>query len=256
MSAPTGLRGLIVPGIATLAALAVLIALGTWQLQRLAWKNDLVAQVEARLASPPIPAPPPAEWAGLDLDALDYQPVAITGRFLNDRESHVFIGLTQARGPLSGPGFFILTPLVTSEGWTVIVNRGFVPQPLKDPATRAASQIEGEVTVSGLLRRPELRNPFTPPDDPVRNMWFTRDPVAIAASVAPGAEAAPYTIDAAYDPTLPGGIPQGGESVVSFPNNHLMYAFTWYALGLVLVAVSIAFARGRLRASRDGLSSP
>lgn len=254
MAAPTGPRRLIVPGIATLAALAVLIALGTWQLQRLAWKNDLIARIETRLAAPPIPAPPPAEWAGLDLDALDYQPVTITGRYLNDRESHVFIGLTQAHGPLSGPGFFILTPLVTSEGWTVIVNRGFVPQALKEPVTRAASQIEGEVAVSGLLRRPELRNPFTPPDDPVRNMWFTRDPVAIAAAVA-GAEVAPYTIDAAYDPALPGGIPQGGESVVSFPNNHLMYAFTWYALGLVLVAVFIAFARGRLRGRTDDVSS-
>ncbi|MCC6982170.1 MAG: SURF1 family protein [Bauldia sp.] len=251
MPARTGLRSLLAPGIATLAGLAILIGLGTWQLQRLAWKNELIATVDARLAAEPIAAPPPAAWAGLDLDALDYQPVTVTGRFLHDREAHVFIGLTQPRGPLGGPGYFILTPLETADGWTVIVNRGFVPQDRKDPATRAEGQVSGEVNVTGLLRRPELRNPFTPADEPDRNMWFTRDPAAIAAAVVPGAEAAPYTIDAAYDPAQPGGIPQGGESVVSFPNNHLMYALTWYGLGLVLVVVFIAFARGRLRGA-DG----
>jgi surfeit locus 1 family protein len=244
----TGVRSLLWPAIATLVGLAILIALGTWQLQRLTWKSQLIAQVEARLAADPIPAPPPGAWPALDLDALDYQPVTVTGHFLHDRESHVFIGLTQPRGPLGGPGYFILTPLETPDGWTVIVNRGFVPQDRKDPATREEGQVAGEVTVTGLLRRPELRNPFTPPDEPERNIWFTRDPASIGAFVLPGAEVAPYTIDAAYDASMPGGMPQGGESVVSFPNNHAMYAITWYGLGIVLVAVFIAFARGRLRA--------
>jgi surfeit locus 1 family protein len=251
VAARTGVRSLLWPALATLAGLAILIALGTWQLQRLTWKNQLIDAVEARLAADPVPAPPPSAWAGLDLAALDYQPVTVTGHFLHDRESHVFIGLTQPRGPLSGPGYFILTPLETQDGWTVIVNRGFVPQDRKDPATRAEGQVAGEVTVTGLLRAPELRNPFTPPDEPDRNIWFTRDPAAIAAAVLPGAEVAPYTIDAAYDPSMPGGMPQGGESVVSFPNNHAMYAVTWYGLAIVLLAVFIAFARGRLRAGAD-----
>jgi surfeit locus 1 family protein len=249
------MRVLLAPAIATLLGLAVLIALGSWQLQRLAWKNDLVATVEARLAATTIPAPPPTAWPALDLEALDYQPVSVTGRYLHDREVHVFIGLTQPRGPVGGPGYFVLTPLQTAEGWTVIVNRGFVPQERKDPATRAEGQVAGEVTVSGLLRRPELRNPFTPADDPGRNIWFTRDPAAIAAALdLPGGEVAPYTTDAAYDPAQPGGIPQGGESVVSFPNNHLIYALTWYGLGVVLLAVFFAFARGRLRGTADNRS--
>lgn len=247
MAARGKLRALFVPGLFTLLGLAILVALGTWQLQRLAWKNELIDRVEERLAAAPIAAPPPAAWEDLDLDALDYQPVGVRGHFLNERESHVFIGLTQPRGPLGGPGYFILTPLVTADGWTVIVNRGFVPQERKDPATRLEGQVGGEVAVTGLLRRPEGRNPFTPPDDAAGNMWFTRDPAAIAAALALPGPVAPYMIDAAYDPSQPGGIPQGGESVVSFANNHLMYAVTWYGLAVVLLIVFVAFARGRLR---------
>ncbi len=104
----------------------------------------------------------------------------------------------------------------------MIVNRGFVPIEKLDPATRPDGQIQGRVTITGLMREPEARNLFTPNDDPTRNQWFTRDPAAIAAFLHLD-DAAPFSIDQDAS-AIPGGLPQGGETVLDIPNNHLSYA--------------------------------
>ncbi len=250
-------RRLLAPGIATLIGVIILCGLGTWQLQRLAWKEDLIARVETRTHLPPVAAPGPQAWPGLDLDAADYLPVTVKGRYDNDREVHVFAALTESHGPLGGQGYFVMVPFVTDAGWTVIVNRGFVPEAFKDPATRAEGRIDGETEVTGLLRPPQGRNWFTPADDTARNMWFTRDPATIGAFLqVPPASLAPYTIDARYDPALPGGLPQGGETTVTFPNNHLQYVITWFGLAAALIGVFAAFARATLRKGRAEASAP
>jgi surfeit locus 1 family protein len=140
-----------------------------------------------------------------------------------------------------------MTPLATAGGWTVYVNRGFVPADRKDPATRPEGQVAGETTVTGLLRAPYDRSWFAPADNRAKNEWFSRDPVLYArASGIEPAKVAPYIIDAKFDAGLPGGLPQGGETIVDFPNNHLQYAITWYGLAAALAGVFFVFARGRL----------
>jgi len=227
---------------ACLVAFAILIGLGTWQMQRLHWKEGLIAEIQARTQAAAVSLPPKADWPGLDVADWEYRPVTLTGRFRNDEEAYVFTVLSETHGPYGGPGYWVLTPFDLHDGGTVIVNRGFVPETRRDPATRKAGQIEGEVTIKGLLRAPEPRNMFTPDDEPAKRLFYARDaaPVAAAYSIA---DAAPFTVDVADSPE--GGLPEGGESRISFPNNHFGYAMTWYGLagGLALVLIGVLSRR-------------
>ncbi|MDB5596593.1 MAG: SURF1-like protein [Hyphomicrobiales bacterium] len=230
----SGARGLLVPSLLALAVFALLVSLGVWQLHRLAWKEDLIAKIDARAHGPAVAIPPQSAWASLRPDDYEYRHVSVSGRFEHDKEALVF----RASGPgdgLSKPGYLVMTPLQLDDGSHVLIGRGFVPEESRDPAMRAAGQIEGEVTVTGLMRAPEPRNTFTPADTPAKNQWFTRDPLAIAAHF--GLErSAPFSIDA--DATLlPGGLPRGGVTVVTIPNDHLSYALTWFGLAATLVVI-------------------
>ena len=211
----TRARSLLWPAIATLVVVAILCSLGVWQVQRLQWKEALIASVNARLSAPPIAAPAPDAWPQLDLAAAEYEPVTVTGTFLHDREAHVIYALTEPKGKFGGFGFMVMTPLRTAGNWIVYVNRGFVPRDKVDPATRAADNPEGEVTVTGLLRRPAQRSWLAPADDPAANQWMSRDPAlfAVPAGLA-GEPVAPYIVDAAFDPVAarrhPAGRRDGG----------------------------------------------
>ncbi|PWC48237.1 Surfeit locus 1 family protein [Azospirillum sp. TSA6c] len=229
-------------GLLALAGIAGLTALGIWQLERRVWKLDLIERVDARIHASPVPAPGPEAWASVRAASDEYRRVAVTGRFLNDREA-----LVQAVSDLGG-GFWVMTPLVTDRGFTVLVNRGFVPPDKRDPATRADGQPQGEVTVAGLLRLTEPKGGFLRSNDPAAGRWYSRDVAAIAA--ANGLEqAAPYFIDA--DGTRnPGGWPVGGLTVVSFPNSHLGYALTWFALDLMLIGAVLFVVRSEMRRRR------
>jgi surfeit locus 1 family protein len=195
-----------------------------------------------------VPVPGPDAWRNFDIERFDYQPVKAAGRFLHDKEVHVYASLSEPKGPLGGVGYRVMTPLETADGWYLIVNRGFVPEDRKDPGMRPEGQLSGAVTVTGLVRPPEPTGTFTPKKDLARNIWFNRDPAEMAVAMGlPADRVAPYTIDAVFDPSLPGGLPQGGETVVSFPNNHLQYAITWFGLAVALIAVFAVWARGRVR---------
>lgn len=205
-----------------LAGLCLLLAagfaaLGVWQVERRAWKLALIARVEARVHAPPVAPPPPARWRG----DLAYTRVALTGRFLHDRETAVQ-AVTER-----GPGWWIVTPLATNAG-TVLVNRGFVPPERRDPATRRAGQTTGAVTVIGLLREDEPGGGFLRANDPAADRWYSRDVAEIARARRLG-PVAPYFVDADATPN-PGGWPVGGLTVVAFRNSHLVYALTWFAL--------------------------
>jgi surfeit locus 1 family protein len=237
-------RALIVPGLCALGGLALLSAFGVWQLQRLAWKEALIARVAARALSPAVAAPAEADWPKVTAERDEYRRVTASGRFLHDREALAYALLSEPKEKFSGPGYWVLTPVETAGGARLFVNRGFVPLDRKDTATRREGQVAEFVTVTGLLRMPEGRSWFTPADDPARHLWQERDPAAIAKAYGL-ARAAPFFIDADASPN-PGGLPQGGETKLVFPNRHLEYAITWFGLAFALIAVFIAFARKQL----------
>lgn len=239
-------RSLILPSIFALAAFALLCGLGLWQLQRLAWKEALVERISQRAKISSAPPPAENEWPRVNAEDDEYRRVHASGTLRHDREALVYSLLSAPKGKLSGPGYWVLTPLETADGALLFINRGFVPLERKDPATRREGQVSGTVTVSGLLRLPERRFWFTPADDPARGIWQERDPAAIAKAYGL-ARASPFFIDADASPN-PGGLPQGGETKLVFPNRHLEYAITWFGLALALVAVFIAFIRKQLSA--------
>jgi surfeit locus 1 family protein len=232
--------------LAAAVGIAILVGLGVWQLQRAAWKDALIARVAAEFGGPPMAAP--TEWDGLDLAELEYRPVRVSGRFLNDEEIFATVTLTAPKGPRGGFGFFVMTPLQTDAGPIVYVNRGFVPRAFKSPDTRRGGEITGGTTVVGALRAPLARAWYMPGDDPAKNEWFSRDPRLYAeASGLPVDRVAPYYIDARFDASLPSGLPQGGETVVDFPNNHVGYALTWFGLAAGLAGVFGAYLWRQLK---------
>jgi surfeit locus 1 family protein len=241
-------RGLILPGVLSLAALAVLISLGNWQMQRLAWKENLIATVSARVQEPLKPLPPASAWPSLDLNENEYRRFFARGRFRHEHEVQVYTVLSEPKGSFSGAGYWVLTPFEIEDGGIVIVNRGFVPQELKDPSTRKEGQTAGIVRVTGLLRAPEQANYFTPANVPGKQAWYRRDPAEIARTfdLKP---VAPFMLDATgeYRPEM---LPQPNETKLIFTNNHFGYALTWYGLACTLIGVFSAFAWQRLRASR------
>jgi surfeit locus 1 family protein len=202
---------------ALLAALTLLcLGLGAWQIERRAWKLDLIEAVEARRRAPPAPAPGPEEWSRVTAVRDAYRRVRVAGQFDHTRATRV-----QATTVL-GQGAWLLTPLLTGDGWTVLVNRGFVPA---GPATVSAPA--GPVAVTGLLRISEPKGGFLRANDPARDRWYSRDVAAIARARSLG-RVAPYFIDA--DASGEPGPPVGGLTVVAFRNTHLVYALTWFAL--------------------------
>ncbi|GAA0531411.1 surfeit locus 1 family protein [Rhizomicrobium palustre] len=220
--------------LASLVMLAALVGLGHWQMQRLAWKEALIAQVNRNLTAPPLTL---AEALRLG-KAAEYRRVTVSGSFDHGKEAYVY-------GTADGaPVLHVITPLRTKTG-TLLVDRGIVTLQMRDPARRQAGQVTGEVHATGLWRYPDPPGLFTPKPDLAKRLWFSRDVTAMAAGTK---LVAPVLVEADASPN-PGGWPKGGHSVVNFPNRHLEYALTWYGLALALVGVYIALhiSKGRLR---------
>lgn len=216
---------------------AALVALGVWQLQRREWKHALIAQVDARIHAAPVAAPGPAAWPAIDpRDA--YLRIRVDGAFLPGRDT-----LVQAVTEL-GPGWWVLTPLRDARGFIVLVNRGFVP------VHTAPRPPVGIAHVTGLLRVTEPRGGFLRSNDPLADRWYARDVAAIAAARALG-PVAPYFIDADAAPAPSPDTPVGGLTVVRFPDNHLQYALTWFALALLLAGGMAYVTRAEWRARQE-----
>ena len=198
-----------------LAAFAGFFALGTWQLERRAWKLDLIERVDQRVRAPAIDAPGPGQWQRVNRADDEYRHVRASGRFLHERET-----LVQATTEL-GSGYWVLTPLRMADGRSLLVNRGFVsPAQQKERAARRGGEEAGAVTVTGLLRMTEPRGALLRDNDPGADRWYSRDVQAIALARGLG-EVAPYFVDADAAATAAGG-PVGGLTVIAFPNNHLV----------------------------------
>jgi surfeit locus 1 family protein len=212
------------------------MALGTWQVQRRAWKLDLIARVEQRVHAPATPAPGPSDWPKVTAATDEYRHVIATGTFLDASQT-----LVQAVTDL-GAGYWVLTPLQAADGSIVLVNRGFVAA---DDRVAPAATPPSVHTVTGLLRMTEPGGAFLRHNNPAANQWYSRDVQAIAAARGL-TQVAPYFIDA--QGTSPAGAdapsagdtvaPTPGLTVIHFRNSHLVYAITWYTLAL-MTAIAI-----------------
>jgi len=235
---------------AALVLFVVLLQLGTWQVRRLAWKEDLIARVDARVHAAPVPVPGVADWPAFTRTSArtnartsartnadinpEYLRVTVQGRYL-----HPHTALVQATTAL-GAGYWVLTPLQQDTGEIVWVNRGFVP-----PKWQGDGDHNAIVQLTGLLRLTEPNGAFLRQNAPQADRWHSRDVAALtAARGLPPAQTAPYFIDAQTsdrptDDTFSGLPPTPGLTVIRFANNHLVYAITWYGLALGLLAAVI-----------------
>jgi surfeit locus 1 family protein len=170
--------------------------------------------------------------------------VKFSAAFVHGAEALVYAGSSALRSDVSGPGYWVLAPARLPAGGLVVINRGFVPEGRQDPATRSGGEIAGNAELVGVMRWPEPRGTFSPKDQPERNLWFVRDPVAIASAKGWG-DAAPFFIEL-ESPQPPGGLPRAGALKVNLRNEHLQYAITWYGLAVVVV-VMFAFWFGARR---------
>lgn len=242
---PRSMAALVTLAAFMLLGIALLTGLGIWQIERRAWKLDLIQRVDDRIHAVPVAAPGPAAWPHLDRPTDEYRRVRAMGRF---GKTNV---LVQAVTELGG-GFWVMTPLRTDSGFTVLVNRGFVSAEQRAAEPGGPTAPDGEVTVTGLLRVTEPKGGFLRNNDPAASRWYSRDVAAIAADLNV-ADAAPYFIDA--DAALDGpGQPHGGLTVVTFPNNHLVYIVTWFSLALMLAAGACFVARDEWRIRQKSLS--
>lgn len=234
---------LTVLGLLALLGIAGLTALGIWQVERRAWKLDLIARVDQRSHAAPEAAPGPAAWPAINRNDDEYRRVGVTGRFVPGADT-----LVQAVSDL-GAGFWVLTPLRAEAGYIVLVNRGFVSPDERKAGAFAAPATQ--VSVTGLLRVTEPKGGFLRSNDPATQRWYSRDVEAIAASQTLGA-VAPYFIDANAALDAPGQ-PHGGLTVIAFPNNHVVYAITWFGLALMLAGAALFVARDEWRIRKKSL---
>jgi len=230
----TGFHPRLVPTLFTIPALLILVGLGSWQVQRLHWKEGLIAQRDWMVAAPPIA--PPQTLA--EAEQNQFRHVADDGVLLNDKE--IFLAAASEGG---GSGYQVLTPLQEPDGRIIFVNRGFIPLELKDPVKRAAGEPSGAVHIAGLLRVPPAEKPtfFLPNNRPDLDLWFWVDLPAMANAAGVG-DAAPFYIDADKAPN-PGGWPKGGVTNLELPNDHLQYAITWFSLAIALVVIYVLYHR-------------
>lgn len=244
MTARSRARGILLPTIFALAGLAVLAGFGVWQLERKSWKENLIAQMSARLTAAPQPLPPRERWPGLAQDIDEFRRVVFPAEFLDGESALVYTPGSALRPDVSGPGYWVMSPARLPGGSVVIINRGFVPLEKKQTVPTAPGD-HGVIDVVGALRWPEARGLFTPADDPRQDVWYARNPQAIAAAKNWG-EVAPFYIEQ-ETPHAPAGLPRAGKLAISLPNNHLQYALTWFGIAGALVAVYLVWLFGRLR---------
>jgi surfeit locus 1 family protein len=234
-------RSLLWPTLFSLVAFALFMALGLWQVHRLHWKEGLIAERQAAVSAPAIALPATLDAAR----GLQFRHVEATGRF--DHAGELYLNAMSRDGK---PGWHVVTPLIQANGEAVMIDRGFVPTDKQDPATRAAAQWPGTVTVTGLLRVPPAAKPswFLPDNDPAQNHWFYIDIAAMAAADRL-ARVAPLYIDADATPN-PGGYPEGGQTNIALPNDHLQYAITWFGLAALMPVLYFFFVRRHRREMR------
>ncbi|MGJ8529764.1 SURF1 family protein [Maritalea sp.] len=215
-----------------LGAALLFATLGFWQMERLGWKEQLIATAKARSSTPAVEVPPQATWSTLDPQSVDFQPVTLSGQFLDHSEARVFISLPKKNGRYGGPGYWIVTPFELTAGGIVYVNRGFVPQELAFNAGYETAPT-GPMQISGVLRRAERVGSATLEPDLAKNVDWVINPERLASVLFSDlGTVAPFYVH--WQPTDASALPQPAQTgEVEFPNKHLEYALTWFALALL-----------------------
>lgn len=249
------------------ALFAAFTALGLWQVQRRAWKLDLIERTTERIHAAPAAAPGASQWPAVTAASHEYLSVQLQGQWLAQKTL-----LSQATTSL-GAGYWVMTPLQRDDGTQVLVNRGFVPADQRAQwADRPAdSTPSGPVSVHGLLRMSEPGGGFLRRNDPAQNRWHSRD-VAAMAQTLQLTQAAPYFVDAGLPtppahpalgatnteqrPSAQGPWPREGLTVVRFTNTHLSYALTWFAMALMVTGAGVVVARYELRLRASSRAAP
>jgi surfeit locus 1 family protein len=244
MKQPAIWPSLLLPAIVTLAAFAILIALGTWQLERKAWKDNLIETLNRRLTTEPVALPSPDRWAALRQEQDEFTRVRLRGEYPPGSDALVWATGSGLREDVKSPGVFVFTPARLASGDMVVVNRGFVADLKPTGATARPAAAQGTVEITGIMRWPETKGwELTAPYDKGAQLWFVRDHRAIAAENGWGPIAPFYIEREAQEP--PDGLPSPGPLKPNVPNNHLQYALTWYSLALVLLGVFAFWVGGR-----------
>lgn len=215
----------------TVPTLLILLGLGTWQLDRLQWKEALIAERQAGFAAAPTPLPANDAAA----HGLLWRRVSVTGSFRHDQE--IYLAARSMRGNV---GYHVLTPFDHADGKTVLVNRGWVSNEKKEPATRAEGLLSGTITVEGIATPGGQRNWLTPENNAEKNVWLWTDIPAMAGHL--GRPLQPVVVEAVATPN-PGGFPIGGQTRITLPNDHLQYALTWYMIAAGLIAIYVVYHR-------------
>jgi surfeit locus 1 family protein len=230
------------PTVITVPMVLIMIGLAVWQVQRLYWKEGLIAMRVERTTSAPIDLPP----AGTDLTDLEFHRVLLSGSYDHAHEFYL-----AARSQNGNVGYWIVAPFKTQAGAsraseTLLVNRGWVPIEKKLPAARPEGQIAGETQLDGVIRLPEVKVFFQPDNEPAKNVWFYLAPSEMIAAAGIQARSDLY-LDAGAEP-VPGGFPIGGQTRINLPNDHLQYAFTW---GLLAIALAVIYVVYHLKLERE-----
>lgn len=223
------------PTLMTVPAVIIMLALGFWQLHRLEWKHALLERIAERTAQAPANFEGGLTWEeGED----EYRRIRLRGSFVHDKELYL-----AARSRNNNVGFHVITPFVLTNGMAVLVNRGWVPSERKDPATRAEGQIQGETDVVAFVRLSQKQGMMQPDNDPAKNVWFYVDVPEMkkASGVATEID---YWFEADGTPN-PGGFPIGGQTRISFPNDHLQYAVTWFIFAITLTVIFLVYSYRR-----------
>lgn len=223
------LRRLLWPGVMTVVMMAVLLGLGTWQVQRLHWKLGILAQIARAEAADPVPMP---------ADPSPYTKVSVTGRFDSGRSA---LYGAEVRDTRTGPemGSQLVVPLMRDEAPPLLVDRGWVPQTRRTPI----DQPDGPVTVIGYVRRADKASWFSARDDVTGRQFFTLNPGVIGAALGLP-QVAPFTL-VALGQAPAEHWPDPARHLPTPPNNHLSYIFTWYGLAVALAVVFVVWARQR-----------
>jgi cytochrome oxidase assembly protein ShyY1 len=238
-------RGILLPSLVALVAFAVLVGLGLWQLDRLAWKQALIATLDTRLSAPAVPLPPRAQWPRLDPGSDEFRRVSLTAIFPRDSEARVYSGGAGLRDDVKGPGYFAFAPARLPDGATVVVNRGHVDNPNPDASLKPIGLSDAPRDLVGVLRWPEQPGLFVAPYSERQDLWLLRDPRAMAARYGWG-EVAPFYVEQ-ESPAPPGGVPRPGP-IAELRNDHFGYAMTWFGLAVVLLVMFGVWVARRERA--------
>lgn len=228
--------GLMLPGAPALLGLIILLGLGTWQVERKAWKEALIAALDRRLNDAPIALPPPSEWAGLTADNAEFTRVRLHVDFPNSKGALVYTSGSSIRDDAKAAGYFVFGPARLAGGQQIVVNRGFAPN-------RSYAMASGPQNIVGALRWPEAPSWFVAAHDAKGEVWTVRDPRMMAEVLGWG-RVAPFYIEQ-ESPAPPGGVPHPSALKPHLRNEHLQYAITWYGLAVVLCVMFGLWARRR-----------